>query len=124
MSLSAMLKEHHQRTASRKEEQEKRKREAIAAASEFSSALVDHLNVGVSQAYINQKKLDTETRMLQSSVTSFNKQTVLWLKLVEDLKNSLKELGDVENWSKSIESDMKTVASALEYTFKQASQIR
>lgn len=80
--------------------------------------------ISVSQAYINQKKLDTETRMLQASVTNFNKQTVLWLRLVEDLKNSLKELGDVENWSKSIESDMKTVASALEYTFKQASQTR
>lgn len=30
---------------------------------------------------------------------------------------SLQELGDVENWAKSIETDMRTISSALEYAY-------
>ena len=32
----------------------------------------------------------------------------------------LQEIGDVENWAKSIETDMRTISSALEYTYKRS----
>ena len=44
----------------------------------------------VAQAYVNQKKLDTETKILQANTASFAKQTLQWLKLVEDFNTSLK----------------------------------
>ena len=44
----------------------------------------------VAQAYVNQKKLDTETRILQANAAQFSKQTMLWLKLVEDFNTALK----------------------------------
>uniref|UniRef100_A0A8C9F9S9 Biogenesis of lysosome-related organelles complex 1 subunit 1 n=1 Tax=Pavo cristatus TaxID=9049 RepID=A0A8C9F9S9_PAVCR len=31
---------------------------------------------------------------------------------------SLQEIGDVENWARSIELDMRTIATALEYIYK------
>jgi len=44
----------------------------------------------VAQAYVNQKKLDTETKILHANVTHFAKQTTQWLKLVEDFNQALK----------------------------------
>lgn len=72
----------------------------------------------VAQAYLNQKKLDAEAKQLQHSATNFAKQTQLWLNLVESFSSSLKEIGDAENWARSIEGDMRTIATALEYSYK------
>ncbi|KAK7477076.1 hypothetical protein BaRGS_00031662 [Batillaria attramentaria] len=78
---------------------------------------------GVAQAYVNQKKLDTETRILQANAAQFSKQTLQWLKLVEDFNTALKEIGDVENWAKSIETDMRTISSALEYAYRKTAML-
>ncbi|KAL5006755.1 hypothetical protein ScPMuIL_015561 [Solemya velum] len=116
--LSNLVKQHQQKQQTRKERQERRKKEAIAAATALTHALVDHLNTGVAQAYVNQKKLDTETKILQVNAAHFARQTMQWLKLVEDFNTSLKEIGDVENWARSIETDMRTISSALEYAYR------
>ncbi|KAK3536507.1 hypothetical protein QTP86_013827 [Hemibagrus guttatus] len=97
---------------------ERRRREAIAAATCLTEALVDHLNVGVAQAYVNQRKLDHEVKTLQVQAAQFAKQTSQWISMVENFNQALKEIGDVENWARSIEMDMRTIATALEYVHK------
>ncbi|XP_070212253.1 biogenesis of lysosome-related organelles complex 1 subunit 1-like isoform X1 [Littorina saxatilis] len=88
--LSSLVKQHQTRQQARKELQEKRKRDAIVAATALSHVLVDHLNAGVAQAYVNQKKLDTETRILHTNAAQFSKQTLQWLKLIDDFNTALK----------------------------------
>lgn len=51
---------------------------------------VDHLNVGVAQAYLNQKRLDQEAKNLNTNANNFNKQTQQWLSLIESFTSSLK----------------------------------
>jgi len=51
-------------------------------------------------------------------VAHFAEQATLWLKLVKDFNQALKKIGDEENWSCSIETDMRTISSALEYAYK------
>ncbi|XP_012282681.1 biogenesis of lysosome-related organelles complex 1 subunit 1 [Orussus abietinus] len=116
--LSAIVKEHQSKQAARKERQEQKRKEAIEAANKLTQALVDHLNVGVAQAYLNQKKLDAEAKQLQHSATNFAKQTQSWLNLVESFSSALKEIGDAENWARSIEGDMRIIATALENSYK------
>ncbi|CAL1274061.1 unnamed protein product [Larinioides sclopetarius] len=116
--LSSIVKEHQSKQAAKREELEKKRKEAVVAASTLTSALVDHLNVGVAQAYLNQKRLDYESKQLHANVTNFAKQTTQWLQLVENFSQVLKEIGDVENWARSIENDMSTISSALEYAYK------
>ena len=48
--LSSLVKEHQARQVVRKEQQEAKKKEALTAANSLTTALVDHLNVGVAQA--------------------------------------------------------------------------
>ncbi|XP_059607938.1 biogenesis of lysosome-related organelles complex 1 subunit 1 [Phlebotomus argentipes] len=116
--LSSMLKEHQAKQGARKEEQDQRRKAAIASSNELTQALVDHLNVGVAQAYLNQKKLDAEAKQLHVGATNFAKQTQQWLLLIEGFSSALKELGDVENWARSIENDLRNVTSALEIAYR------
>ncbi|GFT33636.1 biogenesis of lysosome-related organelles complex 1 subunit 1 [Nephila pilipes] len=116
--LSSIVKEHQSKQSVKRDELEKKRKDAAVAASTLTSALVDHLNVGVAQAYLNQKRLDYESKQLNANITTFAKQTTQWLQLVENFSQVLKEIGDVENWAKSIENDMNTISSALEYAFK------
>ncbi|XP_072349783.1 biogenesis of lysosome-related organelles complex 1 subunit 1-like isoform X3 [Scyliorhinus torazame] len=73
---------------------------------------------GVAQAYVNQRKLDNEVKTLQIQAAQFAKQTQQWLGMVDSFNQALKEIGDVENWARSIEMDMRTIATALEYVYK------
>jgi len=114
-----MLKHHQEQIKGRNETQEKLKKETLDSASELTKELVDHLNVGVAQAYLNQKRLDLEAKNLNTNANNFHKQTLAWMSLLENFTSSLKELGDVENWSKTIEKDMRTITAALEVAYKQ-----
>ena len=134
--LSSLVKEHQARQVVRKEQQEVKKKEALTAANNLTTALVDHLNVGVAQvdrpllllrssiltltlqAYLNQKRLDSEAKQLHLNATNFSKQTAAWLQLIDSFNNSLKEVGDVESWAKTIETDMRAISSTLEYAYK------
>lgn len=116
--LSSLVQEHNSRQAGRKARQEKLRQEANKASEDLTTALVDHLNVGVAQAYLNQKRLDAEAKRLHCNATEFAKQTQNWITLVDSFNTTLKELGDVKAWASAIEGDMKTVSSVLEYTYK------
>ena len=49
--LSSLVKEHQARQQVRKEQQEIKRKEALTAANNLTTALVDHLNVGVAQVW-------------------------------------------------------------------------
>lgn len=101
---------------------ETKRKEACSAAKELTQALVDHLNVGVAQAYLNQKRLDAEAKQLHVSATNFSKQTQHWVNLVETFSSALKEIGDVENWAKTIEGDVRTISLTLENVYRNSQE--
>jgi hypothetical protein len=113
-----MVKEHQVKQQTRKEEIEKKRQEALESATNLTSLLVDHLNEGVAQAYLNQRKLDAEAKQLQTNVTQFSKLAGQWMTLMENMNKAVNELGDLENWSKAIERDMMVISSSLEYAYK------
>lgn len=76
----------------------------------------------MAQAYLNQKRLDAEAKQLHVGATNFAKQTQQWLQLIDNFSSALKELGDVENWARSIETDMQIVQNTLEIAYKTSRQ--
>ncbi|XP_057293606.1 biogenesis of lysosome-related organelles complex 1 subunit 1-like isoform X2 [Hydractinia symbiolongicarpus] len=116
--LSRVLKEHNLKQAITKEKHEERKKTAVTAVHEFSGKLVDALNSDVEKAYNNQRALETEAKHLQQHVIQFSKQTQQWTSMLVKFNQLLKELGDVENWARTIEMDITTIACALEYAYK------
>lgn len=72
----------------------------------------------MAQAYLNQKKLDAEAKQLHNNALQFSKQTQQWLSLVDNFNSALKEIGDVENWAKVIEEDMRLISAALETAYE------
>jgi len=115
--LSSLVKRHNEEQSRLREVQEKRRKEAIQAANQLTQSMVDHLNLGVAQAYLSEKRLDAEMRTLTSNANQFAKQTGQWLTLVDNFNSALKELGHVQSWAKAIESDVKTITNSLEYVY-------
>eukprot|EP00128_Syssomonas_multiformis_P003976 Colp12_sorted_trinity150504_noHs@35589 len=114
--LAKAVKAHQAKQTARNEELEKQRKEIVASAGAVSHALANNVNSRVSQIFSNEKELEVQARQLSQLADRFVKQTNQWLTLVEDFNQALKEIGDVENWAKTIEVDMAVVASCLRYS--------
>ena len=112
-----MVREHQERQAILREEQERRRKAALLAVRNCTNAMVDSLNSGVEKAYENQRRLDREAKALQAHSARYVKQTAQWLSLVEGFHKSLKSLGDLEQWARTIEADMRIVVDTLDYAY-------
>lgn len=121
--LSRVVREHQERQAIFREKQEKRRKAAIASVHKCTAAMVDSLNSGVEKAYENQRKLDRESKTLQTHSARYVKQTTQWLNLVEGFHKNLKSLGDLEQWANTIETDMKTVVETLEFAYRGSGEV-
>uniref|UniRef100_A0A915N0K0 Biogenesis of lysosome-related organelles complex 1 subunit 1 n=1 Tax=Meloidogyne javanica TaxID=6303 RepID=A0A915N0K0_MELJA len=70
----------------------------------------------LSYAYNNQKRLDVECKKLENKSCNLIKYAEQWVDLVEQMNQTLKEIGDVENWSKVMERDVVAITNILEQT--------
>eukprot|EP01112_Ceratiomyxa_fruticulosa_P017558 TRINITY_DN5482_c0_g1_i3.p1 TRINITY_DN5482_c0_g1~~TRINITY_DN5482_c0_g1_i3.p1 ORF type:complete len:129 (-),score=32.49 TRINITY_DN5482_c0_g1_i3:104-490(-) len=120
--FSKLLKEHQAKQSVIREENERLRKVAVNSVPPVTSGLVDSVNGGVAAVFANQRKLEAEARNLQQNANRFAKQTQQWVTLLEGFNTSLKEIGDIENWAKTIEQDMLSIASSLEYVYKTQTQ--
>ena len=113
-TLPNLVKESKARRASLLAENERRRKAAADAAGAASTAAMDSVNVGVSTVWHNQQQLEVEARLLHSQTQRLAKQSEQWVQTYQGFHQALKDLGDVENWAKAIESDMAFIHSSLE----------
>lgn len=113
-SLSEVVKEHRARRAQLVADNEQRKKEAVDSVQGTVDATMDSLNQGVATVWHNQQQLEVEAKALQQHVHRFSKQTGKWLTTFNKFSDSLKALGDVQNWARALESDMTFINSSLE----------
>ncbi|ORX65319.1 hypothetical protein BCR32DRAFT_330388 [Anaeromyces robustus] len=94
---------------------ENERKENIVIASELNDIIVDEINSDISILFKNEKRIETESNKLQSLINQHSKDVLQWNDLTKMLDNSLKELGDVQNWVDLIERDMKIITSTIEF---------
>eukprot|EP00096_Caligus_rogercresseyi_P001338 TRINITY_DN12107_c0_g1_i1.p1 TRINITY_DN12107_c0_g1~~TRINITY_DN12107_c0_g1_i1.p1 ORF type:complete len:125 (+),score=44.02 TRINITY_DN12107_c0_g1_i1:26-400(+) len=116
--LSSMVKEHQSTKAKRKETEDLLRKEAAEAGGALTESLTDHLNVGVAQAYLNQKRIDAQAKELHSHAEEFSKRSKEWISVIQGFQSNLKDLGDVFSWAQTIQADMAILSSSLEYVYK------
>ncbi|ELR13645.1 GCN5 family protein 1 (GCN5L1) protein [Acanthamoeba castellanii str. Neff] len=116
--LAVLLKEHQQKQELLKQENEVRRKKAVTSVDKVSACMVDSVNIGVSKVFTNQKKIEVQAVQLQTQTERFSKQTAQWLQLIEGFNQSLKEIGDIESWARTIEADMRQIAANLEYVHR------
>ncbi|GFZ01725.1 GCN5L1 family protein [Actinidia rufa] len=92
---------------------EKAKKDAIRSATSVSDLLVDAVNGGVQESFVNEKRIELEIRALTATIVRFGKQTDQWLASSYSLNTAIKEIGDFENWMKTMEFDCKSISAAI-----------
>ncbi len=112
--MQNLVREHAVARQALKDENDELHRQVVASVGDVSSGLLDSVNKDVAQAFLNEKQIESEIAKLQAETAEFVKRSQQWVSLVSGFNTSIKEIGDVENWSRTIESDMNDVATRLE----------
>ncbi|XP_011080744.1 biogenesis of lysosome-related organelles complex 1 subunit 1 isoform X1 [Sesamum indicum] len=112
-SLLQMINDHNHASVELRENTEKAKKEAIGKAMHVSDLLVNAVNGGVQEVFINEKRIEMEIRALAATIMRFSKQTDQWLTASHAINNAVKEIGDFENWMKTMELDCKSISAAI-----------
>ena len=82
--------------------------------SALTNSLTDSVNHGVVEVFENQKRVEEAARALNETSSKFRERSQAWATSLEELDKELRTIGDFENWVKSMEHDLSTLASALE----------
>ncbi|OMP02365.1 GCN5-like 1 [Corchorus olitorius] len=112
-SLLQIYHHHHQNSLKLRDQAEKSKKDAIKKAGRVSDLLVDAVNGGVQESFINEKRIELEIRALAATIARFMKQTDQWLAATHAINTAVKEIGDFENWMKSMDFDCKSINAAI-----------
>ncbi|GLT80691.1 hypothetical protein SLA2020_521160 [Shorea laevis] len=112
-SLLLLYQRHQQKSIQLRDRAEKAKKDAIKKAARVSDLLVDAVNGGVQESFINEKRIELEIRALAATVARFMKQTDQWLAATHAINTAVKEIGDFENWMKTMDLDCKSINAAI-----------
>ena len=82
--------------------------------SALTNSLTDSVNHGVVEVFENQKRIEEAARALNETSSKFRERSQAWATSLEEFDKELRTIGDFENWVKSMEHDLSTLASALE----------
>ncbi|KAK1629310.1 hypothetical protein QYE76_003625 [Lolium multiflorum] len=80
---------------------------AVRSASRVAGHLVEAVDGGVQELFVNEKRIELEARALLGTITRYRKQTDQWLAATNA------EIGDFENWMKIMDFDCKSVNAAI-----------
>ncbi|CAM0950487.1 unnamed protein product [Alopecurus aequalis] len=112
-ALLHIMQQHHHQTLRQAQQTERAKKNALRSASRVSGHLVEAVDGGVQELFVNEKRIELEARALLGTIARYRKQTDQWLAATNELNSVLKEIGDFENWMKIMDFDCKSINAAI-----------
>ncbi|KAF8671334.1 hypothetical protein HU200_050047 [Digitaria exilis] len=112
-ALLQIVQQHHHQSLRHRQQTERAKKDALRSAVRVADLLVDAVDGGVQELFVNEKRIELEARALLSTVARYRKQTDQWLAATSEINSVLKEIGDFENWMKIMDFDCKSVNAAI-----------
>ena len=90
MQLSEILKEHQAKQAKLREINDQNRKAALAATESVVNLMADSIGDSVADVFVAEKKLEKETKGLQTNTAHFAKQTHQWLDMMKQFNTNLK----------------------------------
>ncbi|KAH3758486.1 RT14 protein [Pelomyxa schiedti] len=112
--LGKLVSAHKAAQVPLREQNEKLKKAVMSSVSVVSECLLTDIDTGMSEVVNNQQLLEQECKQLQAATTKLSRQSHQWLSVIEEFNRAMKEIGDIENWAKTIDDDMRLILSTLE----------
>ncbi|XP_047953962.1 biogenesis of lysosome-related organelles complex 1 subunit 1-like [Salvia hispanica] len=112
-SFVQMIDDHNRAAIELRERTERAKKEGLRNAIRVADQLMKVVDGGVHDVFINEKWIKVEIQALSATIMRFSKQTDQWLAVSRAINTAVKEIGDFENWMKTIELDCKSISAAI-----------
>ncbi|KAL9251915.1 Biogenesis of lysosome-related organelles complex 1 subunit 1-like protein [Drosera capensis] len=90
-SLLQLIHNHQLASFHLREQTERAKKEAAEAAARVSEVVVEAVNGGVQESFINEKRIELEIRAVAAAVFRYKKETDHWIAASRAINTAIKE---------------------------------
>lgn len=108
-----VIDEYDERRIELQERIAKTNQELAEASSALNTNISRSLNSQIEILHDNQKKIDAQCKIIRTESDKLVTQSQNWMKMYSNLNNSLKKVGDLNNWALVLEKDLAEVSSAI-----------
>lgn len=112
--LSKTYNEHKFDNEATRARADELKKEALNSVGGVTNSLVECLNGGVSEVFINQRELNFQVTKLSGQSVIFSRHAQKWVSLCENLNQTLNEIGDIDNWANVMDRDVFVITRTVE----------
>ena len=89
-TMEDIIKEHQAKQAKLKEINDQNRKAALAATESVVNLMADSIGDSVADVFVAEKKLEKETKGLQTNTAHFARQTHQWLDMMKQFNTNLK----------------------------------
>jgi len=89
------------------------RKDAHEKVSQLTKTLVQSMNEGVLDIFEGQKQCELQAKRLEKKVEEFRAKQVLWAHSLKKFDESLRSIGDFENWVEHLEKELLEISVKL-----------
>uniref|UniRef100_A0A804PWV3 Biogenesis of lysosome-related organelles complex 1 subunit 1 n=1 Tax=Zea mays TaxID=4577 RepID=A0A804PWV3_MAIZE len=89
-ALLRIVQQHHHQSLCQRQQTERAKKDALKSAVRVADLLVDTVDGGVRELFVNEKRIELEARALLGTIARYRRQTDEWLAATSEINSALK----------------------------------